>query len=68
MPIIKIDGVSYDLEKLAPEVRVKVETLLSVEQRIKELQRDLAITKTARNVYAQALKGVIPNEAGFSAN
>jgi hypothetical protein len=67
MPIIKLDDVSYDLDKLSPDARAQVEMLLAAEQRIKELQRDLAITQTARNAYVQAAKALLQNEKGFSA-
>jgi hypothetical protein len=67
MPIITIDDVSYDLDKLSPDARAQVEMLLAAEQRALELQRDLAITQTARNAYVQAAKALLQNEKGFSA-
>jgi hypothetical protein len=67
MPIIKIDQVSYDLDKLSPEARAQVEMVLAADARILELQRDLAITQTARNAYIQATKSLLRNESGFSA-
>lgn len=67
MPIITIDDVSYDLDKLSPDARAQVEMLLATDARIKELQRDLAITQTARNAYVQAAKALLQNEKGFSA-
>lgn len=67
MPIITIDDTSYDLDKLSPDARAQVEMLLATDARIKELQRDLAITQTARNAYVQAAKALLQNEKGFSA-
>ena len=67
MPIIKIDDTSYDLDKLSPDARAQVEMLLAAEQRIKELQRDLAICQTARNAYLTAAKALLQKENGFSA-
>jgi hypothetical protein len=67
MSIITIDDVSYDLDKLSPDARAQVEMLLATDARIKELQRDLAITQTARNAYVQAAKALLQNEKGFSA-
>ena len=67
MPIIKIDDTSYDLDKLSPDARAQVEMLVAAEQRIRELQRDLVITQTARNAYVQAAKALLQNENGFSA-
>ena len=34
--------------------------LVATENRLRELQRDLAITQTARNAYANALKALLP--------
>jgi len=67
VPTIKLDNVSFDIDKLSPDARAQLEMLLAAEQRIRELQRDLAITQTARNTYAQAVKTFLQNENGFSA-
>lgn len=67
MPIITLDDVSYDLDKLSPDARAQLEMFLATEQRIKELQRDLAIIQTARNAYLSAAKALLQNEKGFSA-
>jgi len=67
MPIITLDDVSYDLDKLSPDSRAQVEMLLATDARILELQRDLAIIQTARNAYLSAAKALLQNEKGFSA-
>ena len=67
MPIFTLDDVSYDLDKLSPDARAQLEMFLATEQRIKELQRDLAIIQTARNAYLSAAKALLQNEKGFSA-
>ncbi len=60
MPTIKIDNIDYDTDTLSPEARQQLEMLVATENRLRELQRDLAITQTARNAYANALKSLLP--------
>lgn len=60
MPTIKIDNIEYNTDTLSPEARQQLDMLVAVEGRLRELQRDLAITQTARNAYLQALKSHLP--------
>lgn len=60
MPTIKIDEIEYDTDALSPEARQQLDMLAATEARLRELQRDLAITQTARNAYLQALKARLP--------
>lgn len=60
MPSITIDNLEYDTDTLSPEARQQLEMLVATENRLRELQRDLAITQTARNAYANALKALLP--------
>jgi len=53
---INFDGVEYEVESLSKQTRSEFEMLVASEQRMRELQRDLVITQTARNVYANGLK------------
>lgn len=62
MATIKIDDRTYDLEKLPPEARQQLDMLAATEQKLRELQRDLAIVQTARNAYMNALKATLPTE------
>lgn len=57
---INIDGQHYALTSLSDQARQQLQSLQLCEQRAQELQRDLAITQTARNAYAQALKALLP--------
>lgn len=61
MPTIKIDNIEYDTDKLSQEARQQLEMLVATEGKLRELQRDLAITQTARNAYMQALKAHLPS-------
>lgn len=60
MSTININNCEYDISQLSPEARQQVDMLLACDQRLRELQRDLAITQTARNAYANALQGLLP--------
>ena len=60
MPTIKIDNKDYDLDKLSDEAKQQLEMLVATDNKIRELQRDLAITQTARNAYAKALEALLP--------
>ena len=62
MTDITIDGKEYDLESLSDNARSQLNSLRIVDQKIAQLQSDLAITQTARNSYAQALKAELPED------
>lgn len=62
MATVKIDDRTYDLDKLSADARQQLEMLAATEQKLRELQRDLAITQTARNAYMTALKAALPTE------
>ena len=59
MPTIKIDDKEYDLDSISNEAKAQIEMLLATDNKIRELQRDLAIAQTARNAYAKALNGLL---------
>jgi len=59
---INFDGVEYEVESLSQETRSEFEMLVASEQRMRELQRDLAIIQTARNAYANGLKERLRSE------
>jgi hypothetical protein len=57
---LTIDGKQYALAALSEPARQQLQMLQMCEQRLQELQRDLAITQTARNAYLRALKELLP--------
>ena len=63
MAKITIDGKDYDTEALSEDARNNLQNIQVCEQRIADLKRDMAIAQTARNAYAQALKGQLPKDA-----
>lgn len=60
MPTITIDNRSFDTDSLSPEARQHLDMLVATDNRLRELQRDTAITQTARNAYLQALRAQLP--------
>lgn len=60
MPTIKIDDKDYDIDQLSKEAKQQLEMLAATDAKLRELQRDLAITQTARNAYARALGELLP--------
>lgn len=61
MATIRIDDREFDTDQLSEAARQQLEMLAATDQRVRELQRDLAISQTARNAYAQALKAALPS-------
>jgi len=55
MPNIKINDVEYDTDKLSKEAKQQFQMLSVADAEVKRLQVQLAIAKTAKNAYAQAL-------------
>lgn len=56
---VEIDGVQYRLADLSAEARQQLEMLVMTDQRLKELQRDIAISQTAYNAYLQAFRQLV---------
>ena len=67
MAKVTIDGVDYDSETMTQDSRQKLEMLMMTEQKIRQLQAEVAMMQTARQAYAGALKAslVPPPEAGL---
>ena len=53
---LKIDGVEYSADQLSEGARTQVVNLRATDQEILRLEQQLAIYRTARSAYAQALK------------
>jgi len=63
MSTITIDGIAYEEGDLSNEAKAELGSMQVCDQRIATLQADLAIAQTARNAYANALKGLLPKAA-----
>ena len=62
MPKITIDKKEYELDDLSEAAKSQLANMNLCDQRIQQLQRDIAITQTARNAYAAALKNELPKD------
>ena len=60
---IQIDGKEYDLEALPQEARVQIVNIQYVDQKIADLQSQLAVMNAAKQFYLAQLKAALPQEA-----
>ena len=60
MATINIAGIEYDLEEFSDGARAQLASMQLADQKIAQLQADLAMFQTARNAYAQALAAELP--------
>jgi len=56
MPVITIDGRAYELDLLSPKTRDNIHMLRQTDQEIQRLETLLAIARTARLRYVNAVK------------
>jgi hypothetical protein len=66
MSIIRIDEIEYELDLLTEEAKAQLLSVQHTDQKIAELQRDLAIAQTARASYATALRDLLGHGADAS--
>jgi len=60
MPIIKIDNVDYDTDKLSDEAKAQLASMQFCDKELARLQSQAAAYQTARMAYAKALKEALP--------
>lgn len=60
---ITIDGKDYLIEDLSDEAKAQLGNLKVVDQKVANLEQEIAIMKTARNAYARALAAALPKDA-----
>ena len=63
MAKLTIDGKEYDTEELSEAAKAQVTNIQLVDQKLAQLQQELAIMQTARNAYTQALQAELPKES-----
>ena len=63
MAKITIDGKEYETDSLSDDAKNNVLNVQYCDQKMAELKRELVMAQTARNAYAQALKGSLPKDA-----
>ena len=61
MPIITIDNIEYDTDKLSGEAKEQLVSLQFCDQELARLKAQSAAFQTARLAYAKALKEALPN-------
>ena len=59
---VTIDGKEYDSEELSDNAKNQLGSMQACDQKIRQLQTDLAIAQTARSAYAAALKDELPDD------
>ena len=62
MSSITIDNKEYKLSDLSDEAKAQIGSIQVVDQKIADLNTQLAIMQTARNAYAQALTPLLPKK------
>lgn len=60
---VQIDGREYVVSELSEAARQQLNMVRAVDLRLADLQRDLAITQTARGAYVAALAKLLPSPA-----
>ena len=55
MPKIKLDDLEYNTEDLSERGVAVLKSLQFVEMRLREIEHELAVHKTAKNTYTQSL-------------
>ena len=60
MPIISIDNVNYDTDKLSDEAKAQLASLQFCDQELARLQAQASVYQTARMAYAKALQVALP--------
>ena len=67
MPAVTIDGTEYDVEQLSDSAKGQLASLQACENKLRQLQTEIAIVQTARTAYAMALKGELPENGTVTA-
>ena len=62
MTTITIDNLEYELENLSDEAKAQLASIQFVDQKLAQLNAELAIFQTARIAYSQALNDMLPKE------
>lgn len=63
MATLTIDDKQYDIDKISPEAKAKLDSARFCEQKIEQLEAELAIARTARTAYLQSLPSLLTDDA-----
>jgi len=61
MTNITIDNQTYDLDTLSDEAKAQLQSMQFVDTELKRLQAQIAVLRTARMAYANALQACLPD-------
>ena len=64
MPTINIDNKEYDIDALSNECKAQIESVQFCDLEIARLEAKIAVYKTAKVAYSQALKAALPVVGG----
>ncbi len=56
MPTVTIDGQEFDTEAMSENARAQMASIALCDQKLRELQGEIAILQTAKRAYSIALK------------
>lgn len=59
MTTITIDGTEYDTSKLSDEAKAQLASIQFVDSELRRLGAQIAVLKTARGVYSEAMRSVL---------
>lgn len=62
-PKVTIDEKDYLIEDLSDDAKNQLNSMNVVDQKIANLQQEVAIMQTARNAYARALTAALPQKS-----
>jgi hypothetical protein len=62
-PKVTIDEKEYLISDLSDQAKAELGSMNVVDQKIANLNQEIAIMQTARNAYAQALAAALPKDA-----
>ena len=63
MATLNLDGKLYDLEKISPEAKAKIDSARFCDKKIAELEAEIAVLRTARAAYLGALPLLVKDDA-----
>ena len=62
VPKVNVNGTEYNIADLSDEAKVQVQNLRAADAEIRRLNMQMALAKTARNAYIQALQAALPEK------
>jgi len=68
MSTLTINDKQYDIDKLTLEAKAKLDSARFCEQKIEQLEAELAVVRTAKTAYLQALPALLSDEALVAGN